>query len=141
MAMMSIYISSSPHVLLHNHTSVTMVGSTHRFERAVQIGPGNHSLWPTLACFDLQRPRPRRAQPLFVDSSLAARTHRGAATQVPWCTTGFSGSVSSPHDLPPPPPPQPQCACSSCLFILLRRVWRLVLPKSADRVAWRIICA
>ena len=34
MMMMSIYISSSPLVLLHNHTSVTMVGSTHCFERA-----------------------------------------------------------------------------------------------------------
>lgn len=49
--MMSIYISSSPLVLLHNHSSVTMVGSAHThthtllFEgRAVQIGPGNHSL-------------------------------------------------------------------------------------------------
>lgn len=35
MMMMSIYISSAPLVLLHNHTSVTMVGSTHCFERAV----------------------------------------------------------------------------------------------------------
>lgn len=35
MVMMSIYISSSLLVLLHNHTSVTMVGSTHCFERAV----------------------------------------------------------------------------------------------------------
>ena len=71
MVIMSIYISSSPHLLLHNHTSVTMVGSTHCFERALQIGSGNHSLWPTLACFDLQA---APSQSLFVDSSLAAST-------------------------------------------------------------------
>lgn len=112
MGMMSIYISSSPHVLLHNHTSVTMVGSTHRFERAVQIGPGNHSLWPTLACFDLQRPQQRRAQPLFVDSSLAASTHCVAATQVPWCTTAGPRWIFGERFIPtrpPSSPPPPLC--------------------------------
>lgn len=103
MVMMSIYISSSPHLLLHNHTSVTMVGSTRCFERALQIGPGNLSLWPTLACFDLQRQL--RAQPLFVDSSLAASTHCVAAAQVLWCTAGlFRPYMITLHHHHPPPP-------------------------------------
>lgn len=100
MVMMSIYISSSPHLLLHNHTSVTMVGRTRCFERALQIGPGNLSLWPTLACFDLQRQL--RAQPLFVDSSLAASTHCVAAAQVLWCTAGLFRPYMTTRPTPPP---------------------------------------
>lgn len=44
---------------------------------------GNHSLWPTMACFDLQHQY--LVQPLFVDSSLAASRFPIAATQVICC--------------------------------------------------------
>lgn len=118
MVMMSIYISSSPHLLLHNHTSVTMVGRTRCFERALQIGPGNLSLWPTLACFDLQRQL--RAQPLFVDSSLAASTHCVAAAQVLWCTAGlFRPYMTTRPTTPPPSPDLRVLAAAVCSFYCL----------------------
>lgn len=65
--MMSIYISSWPLVLLHYRVSVTKTGSARCFwdgrVRLAGCYSDSLSLWPTIACFDLQQ---------SVDSSFAA---------------------------------------------------------------------
>lgn len=68
-------------LLLHNHSSVTMVGSTHCLRGGLrQIGPGNHSLWPTMACFDLQHRHGSAAllSLLTVHSSAASSRRSGS---------------------------------------------------------------
>lgn len=77
--MMSIYISSSPLVLLHNHTSVTMVGSTHRFERAVQIG------WVLL----------RQSQPLAYHGMFWLAAPIPSAASLCWQFTGCKQALHS----------------------------------------------
>lgn len=80
---------------------------------------GNHSLWPTLACFDLQPQR--QAQSLFVDSSLAASTHCVAATQVLWCSAGLFRPymITLHHPSLPPSPDLRVLAAAVCSFYCL----------------------
>lgn len=78
----------------------------------MEIGWGNHSLWPTMAGFDLQ--------PLFVDSWLAASRHPVAAAQVPRCN--YCVCSASRPEVPPATLSHSLCwelclLCSACLEV------------------------